>query len=626
MTNLARRLAFLALVGLSTWTATTMMAMVLQSHWDSLLDLAILALFAVNFGLIVTSFWTAVLGVAVRLVGGDPASLAAAGDRPLMLRHALVMPIYNEDTARVFAGLEVTWASLQATGRGQAFDLFVLSDTTRPEIAAAEEQAWAWLVERTGGQGRIFYRRRQRNSGRKAGNIADFCRQWGALYETMTVLDADSVMAGATIVKLAQLVEAHADVGIVQTVPVPVNRHTLFARMIQFANRLYSPILASGMSFWQRGEANYWGHNAIIRLEPFVAECGLPALPGAAPLGGEILSHDFVEAALMRRAGWRVWMVPELDGSYEEVPANVIDFASRDRRWAQGNLQHMQLLTLRGLHPVSRVHLVMGVLAYLSSPLWLLMLVLSTTDVVDTALRGPIYFPPGFTLFPTWPVSRVHEIVMLALVTAGVIFGPKLLGVAMALARRTDRRAFGGAGRLLASAGLEILFSTLLAPSMMLFHTSFVTSTLLGRSVRWEAQPRDDRGLSLREAVARLGLHTAIGLVWAGVVAAAAPDYLWWLAPILLGLIVAVPFALMSSRTDIGHALRRRGLLLAPEESAPPPVLAALRRRLNAANDTGAAPPLLDAPRVPEPRPQAMLAQELDRWGRRRPAPARDAG
>ena len=244
------------------------------------------------------------------------------------------------------------------------FDLFILSDTRKPEIGAAEEVAWRAFVERQGGKGRIFYRRREQNTGRKAGNIADFVRSWGGAYDYAVVLDADSIMTGNSLVTLAGLMDKHPEAGIMQALPMPAGRETLFARLIQFAARLNSPMLANGLVYWQLGEGNYWGHNAILRLRQFAEFCDLPKLPGKPPLGGEILSHDFVEAAFMRRAGYQVWLAADVGGSWEEVPSNVIDYAARDRRWAQGNLQHLGLLPMRGLHWLSRIHLITGVLSY----------------------------------------------------------------------------------------------------------------------------------------------------------------------------------------------------------------------------------------------------------------------
>jgi membrane glycosyltransferase len=501
--------------------------------------------------------------------------------RALRGRTAVIMPIYNEETQRVAAGLDVVWSSLTACPEHAAFDLFILSDTRKAEIGAAEELAWAALVARHDAQGRIFYRRRKENIGRKAGNIADFVRSWGAAYDYAIVLDADSIMSGHALVTLAQMMDAHPGVGIIQALPMPAGRETLFARLIQFAARLNSLMLGSGLAFWQLGEGNYWGHNAILRLREFAAHCDLPRLPGSAPLGGEILSHDFVEAAFMRRAGFQVWLLADLGGSWEEVPSNVVDFAARDRRWAQGNLQHLGLLPMRGLHWLSRIHLITGVLSYLTSPMWLAVLTLSSIVVCLDAVNGYQYFESGtFSLFPTWPEYRDGEIVTLLAGTVGVLLAPKLLGATLALVDPKLRRGYGGGWRLGASLLVEQLFSMLLAPSMMLFHTSFVVTTLAGRTVSWNAQDRGDRGITFLEALDRHKWHVLLGLVWGAAILLVAPRYIWWMSPVLVGLLLSVPLTMLTSLKSAGLWARRHGLLLTPEETDPPSELAALEQRL----------------------------------------------
>jgi membrane glycosyltransferase len=561
-----------------------------------------LVLFYVLFVWITGAFWTALAGFVVRLRGGDPLSLKPGelAGRPLAGRTAIVMPIYNEETTRVAAGLDVIWSSLKRLPEQAAFDLFILSDTRKLEIAAAEEAAWRELTARHHARGRIFYRRRVENLSRKAGNIADFVRTWGGAYDYAIVLDADSVMSGEALVGLARLMDAHPQAGIIQALPLPVGRETFFARLIQFAARLSSPMLASGLAWWQLGDGNYWGHNAILRLKAFAAHCDLPRLRGAPPLGGEILSHDFVEAAFMRRAGFQVWLVPEDSGSWEEVPSNIIDYAARDRRWAQGNLQHLGLLPMRGLNWLSRVHLLTGVLSYASSPLWLLVLLLSSTVVILDAIHGYQYFPQGaYTLFPTWPKYRDGEIAVLMSITVAVLFLPKIFGALLAMREPRLRRGFGGGGRLFASLGIEQLFSILLAPAMMLFHTTFVVTTLAGKPVVWHAQERGDRGITMLEALRRHMWHLAIGLAWGAVILYFAPRYIWWLLPVLAGMVLAAPLTVWTSRAEAGRWLRKHRLLLTPEETEPPAELAALSARLAAGTAILDAPP----PSAPEAPP-----------------------
>lgn len=621
-----RRAVFLTLTLLTAGAATGMMGDILAANGLTGLKQAGLALFFILFIWITGAFWTALAGFVVRLRGHDPVALRPQdlAGRPLTGRTAVVMPIYNEETRRVMAGLDVIWSSLARLPEQAAFDLFILSDTRKLEIAAAEEAAWRELAARHHARGRIFYRRRTENVGRKAGNIADFVRAWGGAYDYAIVLDADSIMSGEALVTLARLMDAHPQAGIIQALPLPACRDTFFARLIQFAARLSSPMLASGLVWWQLGEGNYWGHNAILRLKPFADFCDLPRLPGAPPLGGEILSHDFVEAAFMRRAGYQVWLVPEDSGSWEEVPSNIIDYAARDRRWAQGNLQHLGLLPMRGLHWLSRLHLITGVLSYASSPLWLLVLLLSSTVVILDAIHGYQYFKPGsYALFPTWPQYRDGEIVALLSITVAVLFLPKSFGALLAVKDSRLRRGFGGAPRLFLSLGIEQLFSILLAPAMMLFHTTFVVTTLMGKPVVWHAQERGDRGIGMLEALQRHKWHLVIGLAWGAVILAFAPRYIWWLLPVLAGMVLAAPLTVVTSRAGAGLWLRKHRLLMTPEETEPPAELAALQERLSSgAGAVASAEPVVgtstshdppaasDAPvAVPERVPLSMQAQ-----------------
>ena len=418
---------------------------------------------------------------------------------------------------------------------------------------------------------------------RKAGNIADFVRCWGGAYESMVVLDADSVMSGHALITLARLMDAHPEVGIIQSAPLPAGRDTLFARMVQFGARLNGPMLSSGLAFWQLGEANYWGHNAILRIAPFARSCALPRLPGSAPLGGEILSHDFVEAAFMRRAGYEVWLLADLEGSWEEVPSNIIDFAARDRRWAQGNLQHLGVLRMRGLHWLNRIHMLTGVLSYATSPIWFTVLILSSILTCEMALQGHQYFSPGlYTLFPTWPQYREGEIEILLTGTVIVLLLPKLLGATLALITPALRRGFGGSLRLGVSLLLEQIFSVLLAPPMMVFHSTFVLTTLAGRPVAWNAQERGDRGIGLGEAMWRHKWHILLGLAWGTAILFMAPRFIWWMMPVIAGLLLSAPVTALTSRASVGRFLRRLGLLLTPEEFSPPPEL---KQLLNSSAD-----------------------------------------
>ena len=604
-----RRSLFFGLIFVTALVAGLLMLDILKTNGQTVLNCVALPLFVVLFTWISGAFWAAVIGFVVRLAGRDPAVLQPqrAAPQPLRGRTAIVTPIYNEDTARVFAGADAVWTSLRQQPSENSFDLFILSDTRDPEIATAEEAAWRALVARLGADGRLFYRRRSDNVGRKSGNIAEFVRNWGGAYDYMIVLDADSIMSGQALVSLAELMDAHPEVGIIQTLPLLAGRDTLFARMLQFAVRLNGSMLASGLAFWQLGESNYWGHNAILRLRPFAQYCALPRLPGAPPFGGEILSHDIVEAAFMRRAGYQVWLVPDIASSWEEVPSNVIDYAARDLRWAQGNLQHVGVMPMQGLHWLSRLHLLTGILSYATSPLWLLVLILSSIVTCIQAVSGHQYFQPGaYSLFPSWPQYRDGEIAAVLSMTAVVLFVPKMLGALLVIRDRALRSAFGGTSRILGGFLLEQLLSMLLAPTMMLFHSEFVLRALLGRSVGWHAQARGDRGIGWREALQRHKWHLAIGLVWGSAILLLAPHFIWWMSPVILGMLIAVPFTVLTSRADLGRALRARGWLLTPEETEHPPELAAA----SAARERAPVPVIAIEPvAVPQRAPLPMVAE-----------------
>jgi membrane glycosyltransferase len=586
-----RRGLFFSLTLLTAGAASALLLDVLRANGLSAIELLGALLYFALFTWIAGALWTAVAGFGVRLAGGDPAGidLGALAGRPLRTRAALVMPVCNENPRRVAAGLEATWSSLRRQPEQAAFDLYILSDTSDPEIAAAEQVLWQQLIARHQAAGRVHYRRRLEHRGRKAGNIADFIRTWGEHYECMIVLDADSIMTGAAVVTLVRVMEAYPRIGIAQSLPLSFGRETLFGRLIQFGSRLLGPMLASGLAYWQLGESNYWGHNAIVRLRPFARYCTLPRLSGNPPLGGEILSHDFVEAALMRRGGFEVRQLPDLEGSFEEVPANVLDFAARDRRWTQGNLQHSRLLRLPRLHPLSRLHLVTGIVSYVSSPMWLALLLLSSALSAIEAARLPQYFVSGFkSLVPRSPQIHTGEQAMLFAVTLLVLLLPKILGAALAIHDRRLCRQFGGVSSLCVSLLVEQLFSILLAPSMMLFHSTFVAQTLLGKSVSWDAQVRTDRGVSWREACQRQKWHLAFGAVWAVIMWRLAPQFFWWLMPVLAGLVFGVGLTAWTSRTSAGRLLRHWGLLLVPEETAPPRELRAVSRGRGTAAPAGA--------------------------------------
>ncbi len=574
-----RRTAYLLLVWLTTLGAMFLLHAAYASGGLTILKLLLLILYAILILWIAGSFWAATLGFWVLLTRVDyfarrrRAVLAAStGPLPVDGRIAILMPIYSEDPDRVYAGARAIWRSLEKTGAADTFDFFILSDTRDVETWVREECEWYRLCTELHAHGRIFYRNRKDNSARKSGNVADFVQRWGDDYRYMIVLDADSIMSGDTLVKMVRLMEANPDTALIQAPPLPVNRETLFARILQFASTAYGPLFTAGASFWQLGDSNFWGHNAIIRIAPFAAHCGLPQLPGREPFGGEILSHDFVEAALLRRAGWRVWLAYELRGSYEELPPTLIDFAKRDRRWCQGNLQHIRLIAAKGWHPVSRLHFAMGVMSYLSSPLWLMFLLLTGFEAYVQSQDIPDYFF-GNHLGPVWPASFTVEMRVVLFFTLAMLFLPKLMSLLLILLDKTQRRAFGGFFRATSSALLETVFSILVAPVLMLFQTKFVWAILLRRTIGWPSQQRADHSTSLGEAVSMHGVQTLLGIA-AGIVSYTyIPEYFGWFVPVLCGVLLSIPLSMLSSSVHLGRIARGLGLFITPEERRRPEVL-----------------------------------------------------
>ncbi|QGY28737.1 glucans biosynthesis glucosyltransferase MdoH [Pantoea cypripedii] len=537
-----------------------------------ILQTGILFLFAILFCWVSAGFWTALMGFLQLLIGRDKYSISysTSGDEPLNPEHrtALIMPICNEDVERVFAGLRATWESVKRTGNAEHFDVYILSDSYDADIAIAEQKAWMELVRDVGGAGKIFYRRRRRRVKRKSGNIDDFCRRWGSNYSYMVVLDADSVMSGECLTGLVRMMEANPKAGIIQSSPKASGMDTLYARCQQFATRVYGPLFTAGLHFWQLGESHYWGHNAIIRVKPFIEHCALAPLPGEGSFAGSILSHDFVEAALMRRAGWGVWIAYDLPGSYEELPPNLLDELKRDRRWCHGNLMNFRLFLVKGMHPVHRAVFLTGVMSYLSAPLWFMFLALSTALQVVHTLMEPTYFLQPRQLFPVWPQWRPDLAIALFSTTLVLLFLPKLLSVVLIWFK--GAKPYGGAVRLFFSLLLEMLFSVLLAPVRMLFHTVFVVSAFLGWEVVWNSPQRDDDATPWSEAFRRHGSQMLLGIVWAAGMGLLDLNFLWWLSPIVFSLILSPFVSVMSSRATLGLKSKRAKLFLIPEEYDPP--------------------------------------------------------
>lgn len=567
-----RRFLLLAATIAPSMLSAWMMYRILPAREGPVLNMLMALLFAILFAWVSMGFWSALTGVAVVLFRYTRFVVtlrqADAGPLPEGARAAILFPVYNEETSRVIAGIRVVWRSLQATNSAGNFDIFILSDSTNPDAWMNEEEAWHDLCRDEGAFSRIFYRHRRINRKGKSGNVADFCRRWGANYPYMIVFDADSLMSGETLVKMVRAMEARPDIGILQTMPKSINSRSLIARIQQFSNHLYGPFFAAGLHYWQLGDAQYWGHNAIIRVEPFMRYCHLPVLSGHRPLGGPILSHDFVEAALMRRAGYGVWLAYELDGSYEENPPSLIDELIRDRRWCQGNLQHSRLVLAKGIFPTQRALFINGIMAYFSALLWFFFLVVSSAQAAIILFRLPVYFPEGQTLFVDWP--RYFSGWMLALFTgtATLLFLPKIV-ILLAVLAKNEAGAFGGRFALLASAFLELLISALLAPVRMLYHSLFVITTLAGFTIRWNTQHRDATGTTWGQAVRFHWWGVLLGVCWGSLVYLVNPEFFIWLFPIVGGMAISIPLSVWTSRASLGEGAMRRGLFLTPAETRP---------------------------------------------------------
>ena len=541
-----------------------------------------LILFSALFAWTAFAFASAFAGFVVSLKRAP----ATAVETALTTRTAILSPVYNEAPGPVFARLEAMMRDLARTGQGDRFDLFVLSDTRAPMIAVAEQAAFRRLRRLVGD--RVFYRRRAENVDRKAGNIADWVRTFGGAYDHMIVLDADSLMTGDALTRLAGLMQADPRAGLIQTVPAVIGARTLFARLEQFASRLYGPVFARGMAWWCGTEGNYWGHNAIIRVRAFAEQAGLPHLKGEKPFGGHILSHDFVEAALLRRAGWSVRLEPDVAGSWEEGPPTLIDQMIRDRRWCQGNLQHLGVVAARGLNPVSRFHLIRGLSTYLAAPMWVALLALSVALMV---------FPVALAGADTGAEGPGSGAVLLGLlgVSAGFLILPKFMALAAA-ARRGELAGFGGGGAAVRGILVETALSTLLAPVSLFAQTRSVISVLSGRDSGWAAQRRDVDGLGLGEAFRAHRLEFLFGAGLIGLCLALHPSALIWASAPAAGLTGAF---LLSALTAGATDPRRARLLATPESLAPHPVIV----EAEALHDERA-----PAPPKPVPAPAGVLA------------------
>lgn len=545
------------------------LAHVLGAGGWSVADIAIFVAFMFGAPWTVLGFWNAAIGFwllhgkADGLAEVAPFVAASEQARPLALRIAVLMTLRNEDPARAFRRLKVVKDSLDAAGEGGWFDYFVLSDTNDPAIAAAEEElAEAWAGE-VGDPARLIYRRRSDNAGFKAGNLRDFCERWGERYELMLPLDADSVMAGGTILGMARMMQAHPKLGILQSLVVGMPSRSAFARIFQFGMRHGMRPYTMGSAWWSGDCGPFWGHNALVRIAPFRDHCHLPVLPGGPPLGGAVMSHDQVEATLMRRAGFEVRVLPVEGGSWEENPPTMLEFAKRDLRWCLGNLQYLKLVDLPGLKPMSRFQLVWAILMFLGLPAWTLMIALLPLKAFED--RAIADYPAALALG-------------LYLLFLGMYLSPKLAGFADILLTRGGAERYGGKARFLVSAAVELAFAFLQGAISSFRTTLFMTGLACGRAkIGWNGQARDAHALSFATAFAGLWPHLLFGVYLFAALGMVAPVVLVWSLPLTAGYVLAIPFAVLTAAPGCGAWLARRGLCGIPEDFDLPPVLAAIR-------------------------------------------------
>ena len=583
MSLVFRRFIFFGLVFSSTWWGWKTIATILTPEESAPLSNVIIIIFTVLFGWISATFWTVLLGLWCLFKRSDSwavDNIAANAVIHSDTKIAIIMPVYNEDVQRIFAGIEAMYESLEKTGQLSHFDFFILSDSNKPEQCQREREAWLELSNRTKTPGKIFYRHRKLHLHKKSGNVSDFCRRWGKNYTYLLPLDADSLMGGKTMVDMVRILESRPEVGIVQTSPKGINQRTLMARLQQFTSHMYGPLHLAGSHFWELCDAGFWGHNALIRLKPFIEYCALPKLGGKVPFGGEILSHDFVEAALMRRAGYGVWLAYNLDESYEELPPNLIEELRRDNRWSQGNLQHLRMIVWRGFSFGHRILFLNGNMAYFSAALWFLLLVLMTAYAAVDFFYQPQYFPTYHSLFPHWPAHNHDLSRQLLMVTVIFLFGPKLMGLVWIVCSGNVKNC-GGIGRVMVSVLLEIIVSIFLAPIKMVFHTWFILTNLFAKKLEWNKQQRDMDRISFPHALSKFGFIGIAALGWGFIAAAFNQSLFFWLLPILIPLVLAVPVVVLVSSREIGQLFVKAGIFLTPIETNPPDVVVRLNQLIS---------------------------------------------
>ncbi|MBF0217839.1 MAG: glucans biosynthesis glucosyltransferase MdoH, partial [Candidatus Omnitrophica bacterium] len=572
-----RRLGFFLLLSVSVYFNASAMFVIISTGGLTPLKWSIFGLFLALMIWVITNFWIVMFGFLASVCNYHPFSVRSVlASKNVTISPetmtAILFPIYNENIAEVYSRIKTVYLSLEKTGELDHFHFYVLSDSSDPDKIVTEEVAWEKISNDVFGYGRIFYRHRNYRTKMKYGNIADFCKRWGKNYKYMIVLDSDSIMSGRSIVELAKIMEERPDIGILQTPPQTAGQETLHSRINQFTNHLYGPFFFAGLHFLRLGDAEFWGHNAIIRMMPYMKYCALPKYPGKPPFGGEIFSHDFVEAAFMRRAGWGIWIAFDIGDSFEQIPSNLSVELERDYRWCQGNIQHLRFVFMRGISLGHRFMFMNGNMFYFSYLLWFLFLVLVSAQGIADLFKVVDYFPAEHQLFPVWPRHNYGIHIFLLTSTAVFLLAIKGLGFFTAVVTKKSSR-FGGTPALFASVFLEMIYSAVIAPVKMLFHTRFIIKILLGKKVEWDIKHRLDNRIVLTDAIRTYGFNSVVAFMWGFALYFVNKTIFWGLQFILVPALIAIPFTMFSSMRTPGLLARKRGLFLTPEEISPSPEL-----------------------------------------------------
>jgi membrane glycosyltransferase len=533
--------------------------------------ISFLVLFGVTLPWGVIGFWNALIGFIILRCSRDPSATvnplarSVTGDEKIEASTAILMCIRNESPQQVIRNLTPLLNDLANAHVADRFHVYLLSDTNDPRIIEEERTRFDAFAAKWQGIIPVTYRRREINTAFKSGNIADFCARWGANHEFALTLDADSFMPAHGVLRLVRIAQANPRLGILQTLIVGLPSASLFARVFQYGMRFGMRSYTLGAAWWQGDCGPYWGHNALIRLAPFIAHCQMPVLPGKGPLSGVILSHDQIEAALMRRAGYEVRVLVEEGISWEENPPTLLEFSRRDLRWCQGNMQYWSLLGAPGLAPVSRFHIALAILMYLGSFAWMAMTAIGMAILLMSETRQFV------------PIERGLGTILFAIMMI-MTFAPKVASIVDVILDRAAREAYGGGVALAMNAAVETVFMMLLAPILALAHTIFMIRVVAFRDAgSWPSQNRESHAVAWEEAFEKFWPQTLAGCAIMAVVALKAPHDLGFALMGSAGMIVSVAMTVFTASPVVGLWAARTGVCRMPEERNVPADLEPLK-------------------------------------------------